>query len=126
MQRHLLITAVIALAAGSASAQMATQTTQTTRQTTAGTAPMGQATTGAATNNVGNPAIKDSTPHSMTSATRGANSFTQAQARKRLAKAGYMTSRLTKDADGVWMGSATKGGKTVNVGLDFKGNITER
>lgn len=124
MQRTLIIMAVVALAAGSASAQMANQTT--TRATTTGSAPMGQATTGAPTNNVGNPAIKDSAPRMKASATKGANSFTQAQARKRLAKAGYMTSRLTKDADGVWMGQATKGGKTVNVGLDFKGNITER
>ena len=129
MQRHLIIAAAITLAAVPAWAQMASQTTQTT--TTRGTADqtMGQTTgtaSGAATNNVGNPAVKDSTPHKMTTATRGRNSFTERQARKRLVKAGYVVSSLTKDADGVWTGSATKGGKTVNVGLDFKGNVSER
>lgn len=78
------------------------------------------------TDNVGNPAVKDSAPHRAAAVSHGANSFTQGQARKRLAKAGYVVSQLTKDANGVWTGSATKGGKTVTVGLDFKGNITER
>jgi len=33
---------------------------------------------------------------------------------------------LAKDKDGVWRGSATKAGKKVNVGLDYKGNVTAR
>ncbi|MBC7580768.1 MAG: hypothetical protein H7312_25920 [Tardiphaga sp.] len=100
MRHHLIIAGVVALAAGPAFAQ--------------------------ATKTVGNPAVKDSAPHTTTSATKGRNSFTEKQAIHRLAKAGYTVSGLTKDADGVWTGSATKGGKTVTVGLDFKGNITER
>ena len=79
-----------------------------------------------ATNNVGNEAVKDRSPHMTASASNGANSFTHDQAQDRLAKAGYVVSSLTKDKHGVWRGSATKSGKTVNVGLDFKGNITER
>ena len=72
-----------------------------------------------------NPAVKDSDPHMMTAPAKGANSFTEDQARKRLAKAGYSrVGGLTKDADGVWMGTGTKNGKSVTVGLDFKGNIT--
>ena len=74
-----------------------------------------------------NPAVKDSAPHAMSMPAKGANSFTKDQATKRLAKAGYTgITALTKDTNGVWMGTAMKGGKSVNVGLDYKGNITTR
>ncbi len=73
-----------------------------------------------------NPAVKDSAPHSVTAPARGHNSFTEKQARKRLAKAGYTVAALSKDADGVWVGTATKDGKSVTVGLDYKGNVTTR
>lgn len=54
----------------------------------------------------------------------GANSFTQAQARAHIAKSGFTNvSALTKDARGVWRGTATKRGRTLHVGLDFKGNV---
>jgi hypothetical protein len=56
---------------------------------------------------------------------RGANSFTQAQARNRLQQHGYrQVSALTKDRDGVWHGSAVRNGRQVQVGLDYKGNIS--
>ncbi|MGA3004014.1 MAG: hypothetical protein ABSE20_20045 [Acetobacteraceae bacterium] len=56
---------------------------------------------------------------------RGANSFTEAQARDRLRQHGYrQVSALTKDQDGVWRGSAIKDGHQVHVGLDYKGNIS--
>lgn len=73
-----------------------------------------------------NPAVKDSAPHAVTAPAAGRNSFTQHQAMKRLAKAGYTVSSLTKDSSGAWMGSATKGGQSVTVALDYKGNITTR
>lgn len=58
-------------------------------------------------------------------ARRGANSFTQAQAREHIAKSGFTNvSGLTKDKLGVWRGTARKGGHTVHVGLDFKGNVS--
>ncbi|MCJ2085445.1 hypothetical protein MKK88_05480 [Methylobacterium sp. E-005] len=56
---------------------------------------------------------------------KGANSFTEGEARSRLAKAGFMDARdLKKDADGIWRGTATHGGQSVQVGLDFKGNVS--
>jgi periplasmic protein CpxP/Spy len=56
---------------------------------------------------------------------KGANSFTEGEARSRLAKAGYMDAKdLKKDADGIWRGTATHGGQPVQVGLDFKGNVS--
>jgi periplasmic protein CpxP/Spy len=57
---------------------------------------------------------------------RGANSFTEGEARARLARAGYAdVGDLRKDADGIWRGTARRGGQTVRVGLDFKGNVSE-
>lgn len=54
----------------------------------------------------------------------GANSFTQGEARSRLERAGLSgVSDLKKDDMGIWRGKATRGGKDVSVGLDFKGNI---
>lgn len=73
-----------------------------------------------------NPAVKDSAPRSVTAPANGSNSFTEEQARNRLAKAGYSVSSLAKNADGAWTGSATKGGKSVTVALDYKGNVTTR
>lgn len=56
---------------------------------------------------------------------RGANSFTQAQARDHIAKSGSTdVTSLTKDQHGLWRGTAKKGGNTFKVGLDFKGNVT--
>ncbi|WP_342112218.1 hypothetical protein [Methylobacterium sp. SI9] len=56
---------------------------------------------------------------------KGANSFTEGEARSRLAKAGFMDARdLKKDSDGIWRGTAMRGGQPVQVGLDFKGNVS--
>jgi hypothetical protein len=57
-------------------------------------------------------------------AREGANSFTEAQAREHITRSGYsQVSALKKDAEGVWRGTATKDGRSVKVGLDFKGNV---
>lgn len=72
-----------------------------------------------------NPAIKD--PHATTTtlAAKGHNSFTQAQARGRIVKAGYShVSGLAKNRNGVWQGKAQRGARWVNVALDYKGNVT--
>jgi periplasmic protein CpxP/Spy len=56
---------------------------------------------------------------------KGANSFTEAQARSRLQQHGYrQISALIKDQDGIWRGSATRDGHQMHVGLDYKGNIS--
>lgn len=57
----------------------------------------------------------------------GANSFTEGQAKSRIQAAGYTNvSELRKDDQGVWRGKAAKGGKTVDVSLDFQGNVVAR
>lgn len=54
----------------------------------------------------------------------GANSFTEGQAQSRIEAAGYShVSELKKDDAGVWRGKATRNGQTVDVGLDFRGNV---
>ena len=73
-----------------------------------------------------NPAVKNSDVHTTPSA-KGANSFTKGQAMKRIQKAGYTgVTGLAKDANGVWQGTAMKDGKSVAVGLDYKGNVSVR
>jgi hypothetical protein len=55
----------------------------------------------------------------------GANSFTMAQAQKRLEDQGYtQVSELAKDDNSIWRGHAMKNGKAVDVALDYQGNIT--
>ena len=58
---------------------------------------------------------------------KGANSFTEGQAKDRAVAAGFTSvSSLAKDADGVWRGSAMKDGKSVKVAVDFKGNVVSQ
>jgi len=54
----------------------------------------------------------------------GANSFTEGQAKSRIESKGYTkVSGLKKDDRGVWRGTAMRDGKSINVGLDFEGNV---
>ena len=54
----------------------------------------------------------------------GANSFTEGQAQDRIVAAGFTSvSALTKDDKGIWRGTAEAAGKTVNVAVDYKGNV---
>ena len=54
---------------------------------------------------------------------RGANSFTESEARRRLEAAGFQNvTALRKDDGGVWRGTASKSGTTGQVWLDYKGN----
>ncbi|MDB5714479.1 MAG: hypothetical protein JWO15_1876 [Sphingomonadales bacterium] len=77
--------------------------------------------------NAHNPAIKDHNAAMVAAPAAGSNSFTEDQARGRITKAGFGSiSALAKDKDGVWRGKAIHGGKTVDVALDYKGNVTTR
>ncbi len=58
---------------------------------------------------------------------KGANSFTDGEARRRIESSGYAAvADLKKDDDGIWRGSATKDGAKVGVWLDYKGNIGQQ
>lgn len=55
----------------------------------------------------------------------GANSFTEGQARSRIESAGFTdVTDLTKDGQGIWRGKAKKDGRSLNVGFDYKGNMS--
>ena len=65
------------------------------------------------------------TPPNPGAPAAGANSFTEGQAKSRIESNGFANvSDLRKDDQGVWRGKAMKDGKSVNVSLDFQGNIT--
>jgi len=56
---------------------------------------------------------------------QGSNSFTEAQAKDHVVAAGYTdVSALAKDDSGIWRGSAKKGDRSVQVAVDYKGNVT--
>jgi len=66
------------------------------------------------------------TPHSKNpdAPVEGANSFTESQAKERIAEAGYVdVSALKLDDKGVWRGTATKDGQSISIGLDYQGNV---
>jgi hypothetical protein len=57
---------------------------------------------------------------------RGANSFTEGQARRRIEDRGYSNvDQLHKDQNSIWQAEATKDGRRVRVGVDFRGNVVE-
>jgi protein CpxP len=65
-----------------------------------------------------------SNPRTTAAPVAGANSFTEGQARARIADHGFSTvTDLKKDDQGVWRGTAQKDGKSVSVALDYQGNI---
>ena len=83
-------------------------------QKVATTAPASDGTTPAVTSGATNPAAP----------VPGANSFTEAQAKSAIEKAGYAdVSALTKDDNGIWRGTASKDGKSTPIALDYQGNV---
>lgn len=58
---------------------------------------------------------------------KGANSFTEAQAKSRIEAKGFSdVTGLAKDQDGVWRGKAVKAGASHEVALDYQGNVFPR
>lgn len=109
--KRVLATAAIMLLAGPSFAGVAVA--QTTPQQ-ANPHPSTPAIANTHANNPGAPAV-------------GANSFTEAQAKSRIAKAGYTRiTGLVKDKDGVWRGRAYNGKATVPVALDYQGNVVPK
>lgn len=74
----------------------------------------------------GNQAVDTTPVQDAAASSAGASSFTEAQARGAFENAGYtVAGPLMQDANGVWMGKATKDGVETNVGIDYKGAITQ-
>jgi hypothetical protein len=58
---------------------------------------------------------------------KGANSFTEAEARERILGRSYRNvSTLQKDADGIWRGTAELNGIQIEVAVDYKGNVVPK
>jgi periplasmic protein CpxP/Spy len=118
MNRLFIAAVCVGLAAGSAMAQSNNPSTNTTTNT------------GSVTNTTANPpAIATPGLESQTQAAPvpGANSFTEAQARARLEDHGYANvTDLKLDDQQIWRGKALKNGASVNVALDYQGNIVSQ
>ena len=70
------------------------------------------------------PAVASPNANNPGAPAAGANSFTEAQAKSRIERAGYSNvSGLSKDKDGIWKGKASKAGTSVDVGVDYQGNV---
>ena len=55
---------------------------------------------------------------------KGANSFTEGQAKDRALSHGLTdVGALKKDDDGIWRGTVSQDGKSVEIAVDFKGNV---
>ena len=86
-----------------------------------------QSTAPTANRDAGTPAVATSNTNNPDAPVAGANSFTQSQARSRIERAGYShVSGLIKGMDGVWRGTASRGGAVFHVALDFQGNVVAR
>jgi len=72
----------------------------------------------------GNRAVNSTDTPQPNAPVKGANSFTETQAKGRIEEKGFgNVTDLKKDDDGIWRGQAEKDGKKVNVSLDFQGNV---
>ena len=80
-----------------------------------------------ANNGPNNKAVNTTTENNPGAPVAGANSFTEGQAKSRIESKGYTNvSSLKKDDKGVWRGTAMRDGKSVDVSLDFEGNVVAR
>jgi putative membrane protein len=73
------------------------------------------------------PAVRSPNTTNPQAPVPGANSFTEGQAKSRIESKGFsQVSGLQKDDQGIWRGKAMKDGKSVDVSVDFQGNVVER
>jgi hypothetical protein len=90
--------------------------------------PASAQTSSPANRDANTPAINSpNSPPNPGAPVAGANSFTEGQAKSRIEEKGFKNvHELKKDDAGVWRGKADQNGKTVNVSLDFQGNVVAR
>ena len=68
----------------------------------------------------------DSSNRQVTAPVSGRNSFTEGEAKSRIEKMGFSSvNNLKKDDNGVGRGRAIKDGKTVDVSVDYQGNVIQ-
>lgn len=107
MRNSFVIAALLAFAAGGAVAQIQNPPAKDGPQNSAINTP-------------------DSANRKVDAPVAGRNSFTEGEAKSRMEKMGFANiSELKKDDNGVWRGRAMKDGKTVDVSLDYQGNVIQ-
>jgi hypothetical protein len=120
--------AVACVGIGIAAAQTSTAPAPSARDPSAGRPTVGTSTSSGASQDHGaaadaNQAIA-TTGTNASAPAKGANSFTEGEARSRIEGNGFRNiSGLQKDNDGVWRGRAEKNGRQSEVWLDYKGNV---
>ena len=71
-----------------------------------------------------NNAVNSSGQNNSNVPVAGRNSFTEGQAKSKIEDAGYTSvSDLKKDDNGIWRGKASKSGTSMDVSVDFQGNV---
>jgi len=71
-----------------------------------------------------NRAVKGIHENNSAAPVKGANSFTQSEAKQQIEAKGYThVAGLIKDKDGVWRGTAEKNGTSGPVSVDYQGNV---
>ena len=130
MKLTVLSSAAVSMVSAVALAQPApgrptpSQPAPTTATAPAPVAPSSQDTAAASGNS--NQTVATTNANAPTPA-RGANSFTEGEARSKIESNGYSNvSGLTKDDNGVWRGNAQKGSQQAQVWLDYKGNVGQQ
>ncbi len=89
----------------------------------AATTPSAPVTSG--TNSATNNAVNTAPANNSGAPVPGANSFTEGQARGRIEDKGYtQITDLKLDSQGIWRGKGMKNGQTVDVSMDYQGNVT--
>jgi hypothetical protein len=74
-----------------------------------------------------NKAVNAAGQNNSDKAVKGANSFTEGQAKRRIQEAGYEgVSELKKDDDGVWRAKAMRGRSRFEASVDYQGNVNGR
>ena len=123
MYKTALFPAVFAAAlgfAGLAQAQTTTTTPNSTQTPSSNSNAPVVSGTGSATNN----AVNTAPANNAGAPVPGANSFTEGQARDRIQDKGYtQVNALSLDSKGVWRGKAMKNGQSVDVSMDYQGNV---
>jgi hypothetical protein len=128
MNKTAILPAVFAAVLGFTGLAQAQTTTPQTAVTTPST-PHNAVTTPNApvvsgTGSATNKAVNTAPANNSGAPVAGANSFTMGQARDRIEAKGFTkVDALMLDSKGVWRGKAMKGGQSVDVSMDYQGNV---
>jgi hypothetical protein len=71
-----------------------------------------------------NQAVRTAEGNTAAAPVAGSNSFTEGEAKSRIEARGFNNvTDLKKDDQGIWRGKAQREGRSVNVALDYQGNV---